>query len=230
MYDFCSASEEILTYMSNIEWYQAIKEKKMKYMHNSLHVLQMLSDAFGLTHCSWVTHICISKLTIIIPPTQRSWRLYTLLIEVEGGYTGFTLCVSPSVHLCTELCPLCIFYNTCWIHFIFTRLIMQLQQVCCMLISVSKFFKFVTLTLSCSDFRSNMNWSIVWVITGGGGGGGYPQNAVILVVLVFSDNDAILQTPFSNAFSRMKMNEFHIGFHWSLFLRFELTIFQHWFR
>ena len=42
--------------------------------------------------------------------------------------------------------------------------------------------------------------------------------------------DAMSQTTFSNAFSRMKMNEFRIGFHWSLFLRFELTIFQHWFR
>ena len=42
--------------------------------------------------------------------------------------------------------------------------------------------------------------------------------------------DAISQTTYSNAFSRMKMNEFHLGFHWSLFLRFELTIFQHWFR
>ena len=42
--------------------------------------------------------------------------------------------------------------------------------------------------------------------------------------------DAMSQTTFSNAFSRMKMNKFCLGFHWSLFLRFELTIFQHWFR
>ena len=28
----------------------------------------------------------------------------------------------------------------------------------------------------------------------------------------------------------IKMYEFRLGFHWSLFLRFELTIFQHWFR
>ena len=42
--------------------------------------------------------------------------------------------------------------------------------------------------------------------------------------------DAILQTTFSNAFSRMKMYEFRLGFHWSLFLRVQLTIFQHWFR
>ena len=42
--------------------------------------------------------------------------------------------------------------------------------------------------------------------------------------------DAISQTPFSNAFSWMKMNEFRLAFHWSLFLRFESTIFHHWFR
>ena len=35
---------------------------------------------------------------------------------------------------------------------------------------------------------------------------------------------------FSNEFSWMKMYEFCLRFHWSLFLRFELTIFQHWFR
>ena len=42
--------------------------------------------------------------------------------------------------------------------------------------------------------------------------------------------DAISQTTFSNAFSWMKMYEFHLWFHWSLFPRFELPIFQHWFR
>ena len=40
----------------------------------------------------------------------------------------------------------------------------------------------------------------------------------------------ISQTTFSNTFCWMSMNEFHLIFHWSLFLRFELTIFQHWFR
>ena len=38
--------------------------------------------------------------------------------------------------------------------------------------------------------------------------------------------NAILQT-FSNA---MKMFEFQLKFHWSLFLKVQLTIFQHWFR
>ena len=42
--------------------------------------------------------------------------------------------------------------------------------------------------------------------------------------------DAISQTTFSNAFSWMKMFEFRLKFHWSLFVRFQLTILQHWFR
>ena len=41
---------------------------------------------------------------------------------------------------------------------------------------------------------------------------------------------AISQTTLSNAFSCLKMYEFRSRFHWNLFLRFELTIFHHWFR
>ena len=37
-------------------------------------------------------------------------------------------------------------------------------------------------------------------------------------------------TTFSNAFSWMTTCEFHLRFHWSLFLWFELMIVQHWFR
>ena len=40
----------------------------------------------------------------------------------------------------------------------------------------------------------------------------------------------IFQTTFSNAFSWMKMHEFRLRFHWSLFLRVQSTIFHHWFR
>ena len=40
----------------------------------------------------------------------------------------------------------------------------------------------------------------------------------------------ISQTTFSNVFSSMKMFEFWLKFHWSLFPRVQLTIFQHWFR
>ena len=41
---------------------------------------------------------------------------------------------------------------------------------------------------------------------------------------------AVSQTMFSNAFSWMKMYEFRLKFHWIMFLMFQLTIFQHWFR
>ena len=53
------------------------------------------------------------------------------------------------------------------------------------------------------------------------------------VVLTYWGRDkmaAISQTTFSNGFSWMKMLEFRLRFHWSLFLRFQLTIIQHWFR
>ena len=41
---------------------------------------------------------------------------------------------------------------------------------------------------------------------------------------------AISQMTLSNAFSWMKMLEFRLRFHWSLFLRVQLTTIQHWFR
>ena len=41
---------------------------------------------------------------------------------------------------------------------------------------------------------------------------------------------AIFQTTIWNAFSWMKMYAFRLSFHWSLFPRDQLTIFQHWLR
>ena len=41
---------------------------------------------------------------------------------------------------------------------------------------------------------------------------------------------AISQTTLSNVFSWMKMLEFRLKVHWSLFIRIQLTIFQYWFR
>ena len=42
--------------------------------------------------------------------------------------------------------------------------------------------------------------------------------------------DAIWQRTFSNAFSWMKMFEFQLKFHWSLFPRVQFTILQQWIR
>ena len=40
----------------------------------------------------------------------------------------------------------------------------------------------------------------------------------------------IFQTTFLEAFSWKKMYKFRLGFHWCLFRRVQLTMFQHWFR
>ena len=46
----------------------------------------------------------------------------------------------------------------------------------------------------------------------------------------FNTLAAIFQTIFVNGFSWMKIYQLRLRFHWSLFLRVVLTIFQHWFR
>ena len=44
------------------------------------------------------------------------------------------------------------------------------------------------------------------------------------------DKMADISQTFSNVFSWMKIYEFRLTFHWSLFLRVKATIFHHWFR
>ena len=57
-----------------------------------------------------------------------------------------------------------------------------------------------------------------------------PRSAWPLTHLILDKMVAIFRTTFSNAFSWMKIFEFRVRFHWSLFLGVQLTIFQHWFR
>ena len=82
-------------------------------------------------------------------PLKRIWR---------GG--GEVILVSPCQSVClwrTESCPLFIFHNTNWIHFICTCLVNKLQKVWRVFSFLKNykirifgnFFKFVTLTLSC---------------------------------------------------------------------------------
>ena len=56
------------------------------------------------------------------------------------------------------------------------------------------------------------------------------QNLYILTHWGQDKMAAISQTILSNAFPWMKMLKFRLKFHWILFLRVQLTIFQHWFR
>ena len=55
----------------------------------------------------------------------------------------------------------------------------------------------------------------------------------VIIVLTHWGRDkmaAIFQATFSTPFSWMKKFELRFKFHWDLFLRVQLTIFQHWFR
>ena len=56
-----------------------------------------------------------------------------------------------------------------------------------------------------------------------------PTSSVLLTHWGRDKMDAISQTTCSSAFSWMKMFDFLLKFHWSLFLRVKLTKFQHWF-
>ena len=56
------------------------------------------------------------------------------------------------------------------------------------------------------------------------------RNCWLINTLRQRQMDAISQKTFSNAFSWIKMFEFQLKFHWSLFPRVQLTIFQQWFR
>ena len=58
----------------------------------------------------------------------------------------------------------------------------------------------------------------------------YAADAYYLAHWGWDKMAAVSQTMFSNAFCLMKMYEFHLKCHWSLFLRFQLTIFRHWLR
>ena len=60
--------------------------------------------------------------------------------------------------------------------------------------------------------------------------GNVHTNACLVNSLRPRQMDAISQTTFPSVFSWMKMYEFRLKFHWSLFLRVQLIIFQHWFR
>ena len=56
------------------------------------------------------------------------------------------------------------------------------------------------------------------------------KTALYLISPSLVKMSVISQTTFSNTFSWMKIYEFRFKFHWSLFPRVQLPLFQHWFR
>ena len=129
-----------------------------------------------LTHWGRVTHICVSKLTIIGPdnglsPERRQANIWTnagiLLIGTLG--TNFSETLSK-IHT-----------------FSFKKIYLK------------------TSSAKRRPFCLGLNVLTHW---------GRDKMAAI----------------FQTTFSWMKIYEFRSKFHWSLFLRVQLTIFQHWFR
>ena len=116
--------------------------------------------------------------------TKRETQLlYPKFNEVEGGYTGFILSVCLSVCVCGQNHVRCVSSIILARFILYLRILSSNFRRCVAynfffkIKRPGKFFKFVTLTLSCFDLGSNMNWSIVWIIMcvcveGGGGGGG----------------------------------------------------------
>ena len=100
-------------------------------------------------HISYHTCNMINVIFPSIKPVSKwlwsirkpSWRHnYTSrTTKLLGGYIGFTPSVRPSVPRPSRIpCPLCSFYSSGWIRFIFIHLIKQLQKVC----RVQNFLKF----------------------------------------------------------------------------------------
>ena len=68
----------------------------------------------------WVQMICAPKTGTC---STHSFHYTLHFNKVESGYTCFTLSICPFISLGAELCLICIFHNTCYIHFNFTHLI-----------------------------------------------------------------------------------------------------------
>ena len=123
-----------------------------------------------LTHGSYIFLALTHQYGIVAFDTQ--------LNEVEGGNL---VSPCPFVH---SVSSTILAGSISYVHILSSNFIRCVTCQVCFEIqnwSFGKFFKFVTFTLSCFDFGSNMNWSIVWVIIGRRG---YTQNTGVPFILV----------------------------------------------
>ena len=79
----------------------------------------------------------------------------------------------------------------------------------------------MAMPLSCSVWNFSDWKTAKWVVC---------KRDLALNTLSPRQNGRLFPDDISNGFSRMKMFTFRLKFHWSLFLRVQLIIFQHWFR
>ena len=109
------------------------------------------------TYSTGVMHNVRAWCDMLYPPLQRSWKRGILVSPCPSARL--------SVWLWTESCPLCIFYNTHWIHLIFVQFL--------------AFFLNLHLWL-CLILTGIRYESIIWIIVGRRG---YSQNACVLVAV-----------------------------------------------
>ena len=98
----------------------------------------------------WVDRLCNKYLDVKLIELCGNYmdqvmevRLSCYLFFCGLALTDFIMPPSAAICLWPESCPLCIFHNTSWIHFICTHLIQQLQKVCVSCVKI--FAKFQTL-------------------------------------------------------------------------------------
>ena len=204
----------------------------------------------SLTHWGWVKHIFVSKLTIIgsdngLSPGRRQAIIWTnvgiLLIGTLG--TNFSEILSE-IHtfsfkkmrlkmssakwrpfcLSLNVLPAIALINPCFHGLIlaasdplaFSKGIFITCTKHAMCPQPQCYKPYQPLTVICSKVQYGLLLFLLEVI-----------------MLTHWGQDkmaAIFQTSFSNRFFWMKMYQFWLIFHWSLFPRVQLTIFQHWLR
>ena len=151
-----------------------------------------------------MTHICVGKLTIIGSDNGLSpWRRQAIIWTNNG-----ILLIRP---LGTN----------------FSQILIGIQPFS---------FKKMYLKMSSAKWRPSclgLNVLRAWITARQTMGYDYsslPDSKGFVTHWGRDEMNNISQTTFSNVFSAMKMFEFRLKFHWSLFPRVQLTIFQHWFR
>ena len=127
-------------------WHQAITWNAVDLSSKTLRII--LQEVMNYETCLKGTQphllgaseLMSARINLIIPPTS---------MKLKGGYTGFTLPICPSIrsisysHILSRNFRRCVTYKVCFKIKRFDNL-------------AGKFFKFVTLALSCFDLGSNM--------------------------------------------------------------------------
>ena len=178
------------------------------YLRNCLFIISLFSVALlllifiSLTHWGQVTHICVGNLTIIGSDNGLSPDLRQAIILTNAGI----LLIGP---LGTNFSEFLIEIQT----FSFKKMRLKVSSA-----------KWRPFYLSLNVLNVHLICT-VWHVTL------MAITGITIPVPYLGDKMGdIFQTTFWNVFSWIKIVVFWLKFHWKLFPRVQLTVFQHWFR